>query len=89
MKTTVELPDGLMKAVKLRAVNNGRRLKDEMEAVIRRGLAAEGKGEAAEIMKDPETGLPAIRVKHAAARGEMGPERVAEILERQELDWIS
>jgi plasmid stability protein len=88
MKTTMELPDALMMEVRLRAIHNGRKLKDEMEAVIRRGLAADGKGEIAQVARDQETGLPVIRVKHPAGRGEMGPERVAEILNRQERDWV-
>ncbi len=40
MKTTLELPDDLMRAVKLRAVHEGKKLKDAMAELIKKGLAA-------------------------------------------------
>jgi hypothetical protein len=40
MKTTVDLPDDLIREVKLRAVRESRKLKDVIEEVFRRGLAA-------------------------------------------------
>jgi plasmid stability protein len=40
MKTTLDLPDDLVKEVKLRAVHEGRKLKDEMADLLRKGLAA-------------------------------------------------
>ncbi len=40
MKTTIDLPDELIREVKLRAVHEGRKLKDVVEEVFRRGLAA-------------------------------------------------
>jgi plasmid stability protein len=39
MKTTVDLPDRLVKAVKLRAVHDGRKLKDTVAELLRIGLA--------------------------------------------------
>lgn len=41
MKTTLELPDELMRAVKIRAAQSDRKLKDVIEELIRRGLAEE------------------------------------------------
>jgi len=38
MKTTLELPDELMREVKVRAAREGRKLKEVMEQVIRIGL---------------------------------------------------
>lgn len=38
MKTTLELPDDLMHAVKVRAAATGRKLKDVVAELIRRGL---------------------------------------------------
>ena len=38
MKTTIELPDDLIKEVKLLAVGEGRKLKDVVADLLRRGL---------------------------------------------------
>ncbi|MEX2198518.1 MAG: hypothetical protein WD886_06875 [Burkholderiales bacterium] len=50
MKTTLELPDDLMRRVKLRAVHRNRRLKDEIAQLLEAGLAgappAEGPAKA-------------------------------------------
>lgn len=40
MKTTLELPDDLMRAVKVRAASTDRRLRDVVAELIRRGLEA-------------------------------------------------
>ena len=39
MKTTLELPDDLVKEIKLRAVHEGLKLKDAVADLLRRGLA--------------------------------------------------
>ena len=77
MKTTLELPDDLMRAVKIRAVNEGRRLKDVVAELIRRGLVE--RPPDAPVRTRVE--LPLVRCAHPAASGdEMTPARVAEIL---------
>src|SRR5437660_364374 len=40
MKTTLDLPDELMRAVKIRAVHEHKKLKDTIAELIRRGIAA-------------------------------------------------
>jgi plasmid stability protein len=92
MKTTFDLPDALVRQVKLRAVQKGRKLKDEVAELLRKGLAAakEGKPRATPrvIGKDKTTGLPLIECRHAASTGEeLTPERVANILLAQEVNW--
>ena len=39
MKTTLELPDALMQRIKLRAVHQRRKLKDEIASLLEAGLA--------------------------------------------------
>jgi plasmid stability protein len=39
MKTTMELPDDLVKEIKLRAVREGKKLKDAVAELLRKGLA--------------------------------------------------
>ena len=92
MKTTLDLPDALVKQVKLRAVREGRKLKDAVAELLRKGLAVATDTEPNEpapvIIKDKKTGLPLIVCKHAASpEEEMTPERVADILLAQEVEW--
>lgn len=42
MKTTVELPDKLVREIKLRAVEDGRKLNDVLAELITRGFGAGG-----------------------------------------------
>jgi len=92
MKTTLDLPDTLMKQVKLRALHDGRKLKDTIADLLRKGLAvaAHSENDAAQptITKDKYTGLPVIQCKHPApTHEELTPERLADILLAQETDW--
>ena len=92
MKTTLELPDGLVKQVKLRAVREGKKLKDAVAELLRIGLAAakeeETDVEGPKISSDRKTGLPLIECKHhASPREENTPERIAAILLAQEVTW--
>ena len=89
MKTTVELPDALVKQVKLRAVRDGRKLKDAVADLLRRGLAAgagsPARSSAAVIGRDSKTRLPVIECTQAATPAtEMTPQRVADVLLAQD-----
>ncbi|MGH3442289.1 MAG: antitoxin [Nitriliruptorales bacterium] len=78
MKTTLELPDDLMREVKLRAVNEDRRIKDVVADALRRGLALDDAGQGA-VRRRVE--LPIIETAHHARPDEeMTPERVASLL---------
>jgi hypothetical protein len=46
MKTTLELPDDLMRRIKLRAVHRNRKLKDEIALLLEAGLAEAPPAEA-------------------------------------------
>jgi plasmid stability protein len=90
MKTTLDLPDDLVKQVKLRAVKEGRKLKDAVADLLRKGLVMDSHADADEpvITTDKKTGLPVIECKHAATpRDEMTPDRVADILLAQDVEW--
>lgn len=92
MKTTLDLPDGLVKQVKLLALREGKKLKDAMAELLRRGLAASRSTspEMAEpvLTNDKKTRLPLIRcTKAAPPHAELTPERVADILLAQEVEW--
>lgn len=78
MKTTVELPDDLMRAVKTRAVREDRKLKDMLADLLRRGLA----DESDDVPGAPNrVRLPLIMcARPADPDDEMTPDRAAEIL---------
>jgi plasmid stability protein len=87
MKTTLELPDELMRAVKVRAAQENRKLKDLIADLLRRGLEAEKQGQATPPRR---VQFPIIKSGHPAKpEEEMTPERVAEILIEQEASWYS
>ncbi len=89
MKTTLELPDALVKQVKLRALRDGRKLKDAVADLLRKGLAVDAAAAPAPVVAtDKKTGLPLIECKQPAPSGEeLTPERAAEILLAQEAGW--
>lgn len=77
MKTTVELPDDLMRAIKVRAAEEGRSIKDLLTDLLRSAIGAGSKRRTPTAFKP----LPTLKTRHAAPPGqEMTPERVAEIL---------
>ena len=92
MKTTLDLPDALVKQVKLRALHDGRKLKDAVADLLRKGLNVamntQPDGLGPVVTTDKKTGLPLIECKQAASSPEeLTPERVAEILLNQESEW--
>ena len=92
MKTTLDLPDALVKQVKLRALQDGRKLKDAVADLLRKGLQVAQNTEhnplAPIITTDKITGLPLIECKQpATSQEELLPERMAEILLAQEAGW--
>jgi|SRR2546430_9354058 len=68
MKTTLDLPDDLVKELKIRAVHEGKKLKDAVADTLRAGLAAPstrparrgGQRKRIVIKKNRKTGLPVI-----------------------------
>lgn len=85
VKTTLELPDDLVRELKLRAVHENRRIKDVATDALRRGLASEQSPRRAIAHK---VKLPLIHNTHPAPPGqELTPERVAQILMDQEVEW--
>jgi plasmid stability protein len=92
MKITLDLPDALIKQVKLRALREGRKLKDAVAELLREGLAlaprTTPRAKAAVVTRDTETGLPLIRCKQAPRPAEqVTPERVSQVLLTQETEW--
>ncbi|QTN32481.1 antitoxin [Akkermansiaceae bacterium] len=74
MKTTIDLPPDLVREMKLRAVHEGRKLKDVAADLLKRGLRAGNSKPASLSPKDFLLSAP-------ASAPEMTPERVRQILE--------
>ncbi len=82
MKTTLDLPDELGRAIKLRALSQNRKLKDAIADLLRRGLSREP---AVTSKRRRPVKLPLVRCAHRARLGEeITPERAAEILLAEE-----
>lgn len=80
MKTTFELPGDLVREVKLRALRDGRKLKDTMADLLRRGLkAGPAKSATARRVK-----VPLVQCRRAAV---LSPDQVAGVLLKQEAVW--
>ena len=71
MKTTIDLPDAPVKRVKLRALQDGRKLKDAVADLSHKSLAVSRNRrpavEEAVVTKDVKTGLPVIECLQAAS----------------------
>ena|ERR1700676_1026896 len=52
MKTTLELPDDLVKEIKLRAVHEGKKLKDAVADLLRKGLKSTSTGSGTVVKAD-------------------------------------
>lgn len=88
MKTTLDLPDELMRAIKVRAAQQDRKIKDVVSELLRRGLS---QAESETTTSSPRrVTLPLVQCQHPARPDrEMTPERVADALLDQETDWAS
>src|SRR2546423_6594507 len=91
MKTTIELPDSLIREIKLRAIHENRKQKEIFAELLRKGLDApepSAEPSSAVIGKDRETGLPVVVCRRtASASAKLTPQRLAEILMEQEAAW--
>jgi len=83
MKTTLDLPEELVREVKIRAVQENRRLKDTIADLLRRGLSQERMpaGDRRRVK------LPLVECAHEARPGEaLTPERLADVLLAEEAE---
>lgn len=86
MKTTIDLPDELVRTLKIRAARESRTLKDVVTDLLRRGMVAD------DVDHAPATvDLPLVECVHGAQpEQEMTPERVASVLADHEVqDLVS
>lgn len=85
MKTTLEIPDDLMREIKVRAARDDRKLKDLVAELLRRGLA---EVETAGSRTGHRVSLPIVHSRRSASSGKsLTPEEVDQILLDQEVAW--
>jgi plasmid stability protein len=78
MKTTLDLPDDLMRAGRIRAVEENRRLEDTVTEILKRGLA---NCPAKVAPGRRRLRLPLVECAHEARPGEeLTPDRVARVV---------
>jgi hypothetical protein len=74
MKTTFDLPDKLVKELKLRALHEGKKLKEAVADLLRKGLAAGSGGSATVVKADRATLKRRREVAEKFISGEWGVE---------------
>jgi plasmid stability protein len=86
VKTTLDISDDLLRAMKMRAVQEGRKFKDVAAEIFRRGLAQPNV--AANSGVKQRVKLPLIQCRHPAdSPATLMPDQVADVLLKQELEW--
>lgn len=91
MKTTLDLPDELIREVKLRAVVQKRTLKDLVADLLRQGLgmappSPAEKPPADSMVKIDASGLPVIQCRADAPAGRMSAEELLELEQQTQLE---
>jgi len=85
MKTTLDLPAELVREMKLRAADEGRKLRDVATEIFRRGLMHPSPSGATARHR---VKLPLIKcVKPMALAKQMTADQVADVLLKQEVEW--
>jgi len=83
MKTTIELPDDLVRELKIHAVREGRKFKDVVAEFLRAGLRRPPSPEE----PSHRVSLPLVSCAHSAEpEEEVTPNRVAELLDEDAPD---
>lgn len=83
MKTTLDLPDELMRAIKVRAAQQDRKIKDVVAELLRRGLSW-----PAQVETRRRVQLPLVECGEGTGP-EMTPQRVAAALLDEETEGLS
>jgi plasmid stability protein len=88
VKTTLDLPEDLVREMKLRAVHEGRKLRDVAIEIFRRGLAQPSLQTAAATQPSViqnRVKLPLIRCQPGTPKFNLTPEDIDQILLEQEM----
>ena len=81
MKTTLDLPNDLVREIKLRALNDGQKLNDTVTNLLRKGLRERS---SRRVSKPSRVKLPLVHCRRSA---DLTPDQVAATLLKQETEW--
>lgn len=85
MKTTLDLPSDLVREMKMRAAQEGRKLRDVATEIFRRGLSAQA---LAPSTSRSRVQLPLIQCASPVPPSkELNPDELSEVLLKQEVKW--
>ncbi len=85
MKITLDLPSDLVREMKMRAAQEGRKLRDVATEIFRKGLSAQAQAPSTSRNR---VRLPLIQFPAPVATSkELNPDEVSEVLLKQEVEW--
>jgi hypothetical protein len=83
VKATIEIPDDLMREIKVKAAREDRKLRDLVPELLRKGLASERPSK-----RRHHVNFPLIKGTRTPSREEVSPERMAQILLDQDIESL-
>ena len=87
MKTTLDLPEELVREMKIRAAREGRKLRDVATEIIQRGISSTG---PTIKPKGKRVKLPFFQGKKPAnPADELTPDKIHVIRMNQEIEWLN
>lgn len=89
MKTTLDLPDELMRGMKIRAATQGRKLKDVVADAIRESLGAKPNADAEApplVISHNASGFPYIQCRPALDKTAPNSEQLQRLIEESQLE---
>lgn len=89
MKTTLDLPDDLMRGMKIRAATQGKKLKDVIADAIRDSLVAKREtpsGTPPLMISRSASGFPYIKALPGAQKATVTPEEIQRLIEESQLE---
>lgn len=89
MKTTLDIPDDLMREMKIRAATQGRKLKDVVAKVIRDGLASTPAALTEPrplVISRSASGFPYIRCKPTSEKPAPSTEELQRLIDESQLE---
>lgn len=87
MKTTLDIPDELMRGMKIRAATQGRKLKDVVADALRESLAPSASGNSnPAVISHTQNGFPYIKGKTPRGSSASEPDELQRLIQESQLE---